>query len=93
MSRRVNKVEGIIFPLVAVIHFDGSKLYCDSPFSFKLHRVKQLIFHITLGDLSRIFYKTVRKSTFSVVYMGYYAEVSRSLKFVHFFIILFQTAL
>ena len=77
VSRGVDKIENIILSVLGFIrHSDGRELYGYAPFSFEVHRVEELIFHISLGNLTGKLHNSVRQRRFAVVYMGYYAKVS-----------------
>lgn len=77
MARRVNQVENVIFAIFGMIGqgnciaFDG-----DTAFPLNIHIVQNLILKIPFiadtGELNQ----TVGKRGFSVINMGYYAEVS-----------------
>ena len=60
MTRSVNQVEEVSFPIFGLIiqtdrmGFDG-----DSAFPFQVHRVKELSLHISFGDQTRSLKQTV----------------------------------
>ena len=77
MARRVNQIEDIIFPILSMIGqgngiaFDG-----DAAFPLNIHIIKNLILKIPfIADTCEL-NQTVGKRGFSVINMGYYAEVS-----------------
>ena len=75
MSRCVNKVQYIFFTIMCMLHLYGMALDCNTSLSFKIHVVKNLILELPVCKSICYFKKTVGKSTFSVVDMGYYAEI------------------
>ena len=91
------RLRGISLSLVDIIHLNRVALDRNTLLLLKIHRIKDLILHVTgiqcVGDLKH----SVRQSTLSVIDMCYYTKVSSLLHFIyrkifakitHFFVLL-----
>ena len=83
MTRRIDKVQGPL-PIVSTVEdTHGLSLYGDAPFPLDVHSIQDLGHAIPLryrlGDVE----EPVGQGTLSVVYVGYYAEVARTLDVLH----------
>ena len=76
MARSVDKVEGIFLSLIGIVHLDSVTLDGDALLLLKVHRVKDLILHITGVQSICNLQHSVGKSTFSMVNMCNDAKVS-----------------
>ena len=82
MPRRVDQVQLVPFAVLGlVIHRDRVRLDGDAPLLLEIHRVKQLILHVTLRNGSRAVQQPVGQSRLSVVDVGNDAEVPDSFDF------------
>ena len=53
VSRGIDKVEDIFLSVFRLVsHSHGREFYGDSAFSFQVHRVEELVFHISFGNLT-----------------------------------------
>jgi hypothetical protein len=57
-------------------HSDGRKLNSDTPLALQIHTVKELFFHIPLGNSAGTLNQSVRQRALSVVDMRHYAKIS-----------------
>ena len=80
MARSVDKVEGIVLPVVGgVIQTHGAGLDGNAALLFKIHIVKDLILHYALLHRAAGLNKPVGKGGFAVVDMGDYGKISDKL--------------
>ena len=76
MARSVDQVERILLSLIIVIHLDRMALDRDALLLLKVHRVEDLILHITRIQRIRNLQHSVGKGTLSMVDMRNDAKVS-----------------
>ena len=76
MTRSVQKVEGVLLPVRAVLHLNGVALYGNSLLLLKIHGIQDLGLHLAAGNGVCKLEHPVGKGGFAVVNMGYYAKVS-----------------
>ena len=77
MTRGIYQIKHIVFTVIGmIIQTDSTSLYSNSAFALNIHIIKQLIFHIAQSYSFGLFQYSVGKRGFSVVYMGYYTEIS-----------------
>ena len=77
MSRRIDKIEYIVFAVACLIrHSHGREFYGDTSFALQIHRVEKLVFHIAFRNLPGHFHNAVGKGRLTVVDMRDYAEIS-----------------
>jgi len=85
MARRVDEIKDV---LVAVLGFidqpGGLQLDGYAAFTFQIHVVQELLFHVAVSHQPRILDDTVSQGGFAVVYMCDYAEISYIL-LIHYF--------
>ena len=76
MPRSVDKVQIISFTNVIIFHLDRVALDGDAPLPFKVHIVENLILVFPFRDCVCLFKKAVSQGAFTVVNMGYNAEIT-----------------
>ncbi len=83
MARSVDKVQGPL-PIVSTVEDTHRlSLYGDAPLPLDVHRVQDLGHPVSLRDRLRNVQEPVGQRALSVVYVGYYAEVARTLDILH----------
>lgn len=77
MSRRIDQIERILHSVMRrVFHLDGVAFDGDALFAFEFHVIEHLSLHFTLIERVGFFQQTIGKRRFSVVDMGYDAEIT-----------------
>ena len=75
VARSVDEVKDIFLTLVVVHHLDRMALDSDAFLPLEIHRVQDLVLHLSLGQGMSVFEQTVRQSALAVVYVRYNAEI------------------
>ena len=71
MARRVDEIENVLLAVSGlVIEADSVGLDRDAAFAFEIHVIKQLFFHIALGDGPSELQNAVSKRRFAMVNVG-----------------------
>ena len=76
MARSVNKIKGVLLTLIHIIHLDCVTLDGNSLLFLKVHRVKDLILHITRIESVCHFQHSICKRTLTVVDVRDDAKIS-----------------
>ena len=76
MTRSIDQVERIFLTLIIIIHLDGVALDRDALLLLKVHRVKDLVLHITRIQCIGHLQHSVCQSTLSVIDVRDDAKVS-----------------
>jgi len=71
VSGRIDQVELIVFPVVRlVIEPHGCHLDGDAALALNIHRVEQLLLHVSFLDGAGFFQESIREGRLAVVDMG-----------------------
>ena len=71
MAWRVNEVNQVFFAICCFVDHSHSRCFdCDTAFTFQIHIVQQLGFHLTVADSFRHLQQAVSKGAFAMVDMG-----------------------
>ena len=76
MTGRINKIEGIFFAFVQIIHLDGVALDGNTALPFQIHVIKKLGLHLTVSNRFGKLQQAVGQRTFAVVNMSNNAEIA-----------------
>ena len=76
VARSVDKVKSVLLSIVVVIHLDSVALDGDTLLLLQIHRIEDLILHITGCQRVCNLEHSVCESTLAVVDMGYNTKVS-----------------
>lgn len=77
MARGVNQVEDILLAIrVLIIKLDGVTFYRDPTFTFDVHVVQSLGYHVPGGDRLGDLQQPVGQGALAVIDMGYDAKVA-----------------
>ena len=79
MARSVDQVEGILLSVIHVVHLDCVALDGDSLLLLQIHRVEDLVLHVTRCQRICNLKHSVGQGTLSVVDMRYDTKVSSLL--------------
>ena len=79
MTGSVNEVENVVFSFIFIVHLDRMALDGDTLLFLKIHRVQNLILHITRSQGICNLEHTVCKSTLTVIDVRNYAKISSLL--------------
>ena len=82
MTRSIDQIKDIFLSVPgAVFHMNSLAFDRDTPLTFQLHAVKDLFHHFALFKNAGFFKNPVSQCAFSVVDMGYNAEISYLVHF------------
>ena len=82
MTRGVNQVKDIFLAFQGVIHLDCMALNGNTPFSFEIHIIEQLLLHIPAGNSMRSFQQPIRQGTLAMIDMSDDTEIPNILHVV-----------
>ena len=85
------QVENIVLTILSlVLQARSLELDRDSTLTLDIHVIEILLLHVARLDQSGLFYQAVSKGRFTVVYVGYYAEISNIVQITHFSLFLLE---